>query len=112
MGVSSAAGVSVQTPTDFDGMAAALQKGGPLAISIDASSMQFDSYASGVYTCRHPKSYADHAVTAVGWGTNTDGSRYWIIKNSWGASWGLKGYIWIAEANCLVQDDSWNAIMC
>lgn len=38
----------------------------------------------------------DHAVIAVGWGTDEDAGDYYIVRNSWGASWGDGGYIKIA----------------
>ena len=38
----------------------------------------------------------DHAVLAVGYDTDTDGTPYFLVKNSWGASWGLDGYLKIA----------------
>jgi len=37
----------------------------------------------------------DHAITAVGYG-HEDGQEYYIVRNSWGASWGDDGYIKIA----------------
>ncbi|KAM2444753.1 hypothetical protein ACFX1W_012770 [Malus domestica] len=35
----------------------------------------------------------DHEVTTVGCGVSADETKYWLVKNSWGAEWDEEGYI-------------------
>ncbi|KAK8958615.1 hypothetical protein KSP40_PGU003680 [Platanthera guangdongensis] len=64
----------------------------PVSVAIDANSTDFKFYTSGVFTGQCGTKL-DHAVTAVGYGMDSDGTKYWLVKNSWGASWGEQGYI-------------------
>jgi C1A family cysteine protease len=63
----------------------------PVAVAIEADQSAFQFYSSGVLTAACGTNL-DHGVLAVGYG-ELDGTAYWKVKNSWGASWGLKGYI-------------------
>ena len=78
---------------DEDSLTDALANVGPVAVAIDASHISFQFYSSGIYNERNCYHYLlDHGVLAVGYG---DG--YYIVKNSWGTSWGQEGYIWMTR---------------
>lgn len=54
-------------------------------------------YHSGIYDNTGCGTNLDHAVLAVGYGTDADsGLEYWLIKNSWDVSWGDEGYMKMA----------------
>jgi hypothetical protein len=74
-------------PQNNEAQLAAAVAIGPVSVAIEADQQAFQMYTSGVFdaACGHN---LDHGVLAVGY---TDD--YWIVKNSWGESWGDQGYI-------------------
>lgn len=74
---------------------------GPIAVGVDASGDGFASYSGGVYDdpdCENGFDDLDHAMTIVGYGTDSEsGKDYWLVKYSWGTSWGMNGYIRMAR---------------
>ena len=83
----------------------ALLARGPLGVGIDGDVIQV--YKSGIY--KGSCNLDNHAVVAVGYGSSGS-SYYWIVRNSWGASWGEKGYIRVQgniknKYSCFVENE-------
>ena len=69
----------------------------PTSVAIDASSSTFNQYTTGVITSGCGTSI-DHAVVAVGYGTE-NGTDYFLVRNSWGSTWGDNGFVKIAQSS-------------
>ena len=71
---------------------------GPVSIAIVADTSVFQSYSSGVITSSKCGTNLDHGVLIVGYGEES-GIKYWLVKNSWGTSWGDEGYVKIERSD-------------
>jgi C1A family cysteine protease len=67
----------------------------PVSVLVEADKMVFQTYTTGVLNSTKCGTNLDHAVLAVGYGTE-DGQDYWLVKNSWNTTWGDQGYIKLA----------------
>lgn len=70
----------------------------PQSIALEADTTYFQSYTSGVLTdAAACGTTLDHAVVAVGYGTDPTYGPYYLVRNSWSASWGDQGYVKLAQ---------------
>jgi cathepsin C len=100
-----------------DAVAEALVSQGPLSIIMDATQLSY--YKGGIWNghfsgepaalgCHNDFESTNHAVLLVGYGVESSGQKYWIVKNSWGTGWGEEGYFRIArssESLCAIYSD-------
>ena len=61
-------------------------------------------YGGGVYYYKQGKYVGPHAVEILGWGTDTNGTQYWIARNSWGNLWGMGGDFFIKIGDCDINE--------
>ena len=85
------------TSGDEDALKTATYEKPIISVGIDASSIWFQLYFGGVFdvkSCKNADDQLDHGVSVVGYGTDPKSKKdYWTVRNSWGGSWGMKGYI-------------------
>jgi len=90
--------------SDESAMAVQIQKS-PMSVCVDAANL-WQTYTGGLVTkADNCGTSIDHAVQAVGINTDTfNGQKktYWIVRNSWTATWGEQGYIYVeyGQNNC------------
>lgn len=70
----------------------------PVSVAVEADQSSFQFYTSGVLTSNACGTNLDHGVLVVGYGSE-QGDDFYKVKNSWGASWGLKGYILLGRGS-------------
>lgn len=88
------------TQGDERSLQTALAKHPAVSVAIDAGSFEFQMYGGGIYEndfCGNGPEDLDHGVLAVGYGSDPVHGDYWIVKNSWGPTWGESGYVRMAR---------------
>jgi hypothetical protein len=68
----------------------------PVSVGIEADQKEFQLYKSGVFTSNSCGKNIDHGVLLVGYGSS-NGIDYYILKNSWGISWGDQGFMLLGK---------------
>merc|ERR1712066_500646 len=95
---------------DEKGLLHALATVGPVNVNImvPEEMLYYQSGVLSVESCRNNFSEIDHAVVAIGYGTDENGVDYYIVRNSWSTYWGDQGYIKIArgDLDCAVASDA------
>ena len=85
---------------DVTALKTAISTGGPVSALVEADRQVFRLYQRGILDTDKCGFDADHSVAIVGWGRDfVNRIDYWIVKNSWGTTWGEQGYFQLAQAN-------------
>ncbi|MBU1227297.1 MAG: DUF333 domain-containing protein [Actinobacteria bacterium] len=90
-------GATGSVPTDRASIKQYLVERGPLTASIAWTNYGY--WDGDIYRCTHD-SGINHAVVLVGY---DDPGGYWIVRNSWGTTWGDGGYFKMGYGECSVE---------
>lgn len=85
--------VSISDPHGYnleDDLSKHIYTYGPIPVGVHSTSTHFELYHDGILQSQHCGKEVDHAVLVVGYTPE-----YWIIKNSWGTTWGQNGYMYL-----------------
>ncbi|XP_019157415.1 PREDICTED: ervatamin-B-like [Ipomoea nil] len=73
----------------------------PVSVGVLIDEAVFKNYRVGVFSgingTGNCGSGVIHAMTVIGYGTSSEGEKYWLLKNSWGTGWGENGYMRMAR---------------
>ena len=73
----------------------ALNSQGPAVVAVDSA--KWFNYWSGVFDDCDRDATLGHAVLLQGYGITQEGQPYWLVQNSWGSTWGERGFIRLAR---------------
>ena len=102
-GVAKVLGKKYVGSNNEDSIARFLFKNGPLSAAVNAKYFRF--YRGGImkYSKTLCGNSLNHAVLIVGYGVSSNGTKFWIVKNSYGKNWGENGYVRIARGTCSIN---------
>ncbi|MGO9314575.1 MAG: C1 family peptidase [Syntrophobacteraceae bacterium] len=84
-----------------DAIKQAIYTYGPVSVAVCVGPY-FEAYSGGIFNTDESSAGINHAVVLVGWNDNGGTDGYWILRNSWGTSWGESGYMRIGYGVSLV----------
>lgn len=84
---------------DYDALLFTVATIGPVDVTVDAT--DFEDYESGVFNGCSGEEFVNlnHGVNIVGYGDDPIEGPYWLVRNSWGTTFGENGYIRIKREN-------------
>ena len=97
-------------------MMAEIAKNGPIACAIASTKELYYNYTGGIFRDERGVTKHNHCVSIVGYGVE-NGTKFWHVRNSWGESWGEKGFFRVVrgennigiETSCGfgIPEDTW-----